>query len=915
MYSVSLQRELLFNNLDLLLKGKNQMAFLPTNASQVQQFAVALYGIQVGTTTLAAVQSDIVAVGGLNNALNAYYAASFGSKTTAAVAASVAANLGLTGTALTDGTAYITAALNAAPSTARGAAIQSVLNLFASLPADNTTYGAAAAAWNTKVAAAVAYTGAADAAVTAGSTVAVGSTFNLTSGVDRVTGTSGDDTFVADFGLVGTTETTSFQTLDSINGGAGTDTLLINASTATPTYNELTGTITSIENVIYTGSVSAFTSDTIDASKVGGLTNITFDTVTTDAANATTVSNLAAGQSVGIKGKLTDGGAATGAITPSYGATVTAATLTLDNAYGSGSDTAHVALVGTGLTELDVSGTTKKTSAITGIVSVTSTPTIKTLKVAGGSTQVNLSVTGLTGLTNIDLSASTGATTIAEAAAATSATTITGSAQKDTVTHSGTVGSTAKLTVALGAGDDTLSLTGTTDFTSANVSLDGGDGTDTLKLLYADVADLTATAKKATVKGFETLSITGATTTSQSLDASKLTAFSTVLENTAMSGTADTAAIAITKAQAAHVYSFAANVTGGAYTADADKAAVTLAVETDSASDAVSLSIGDAAATVSTTVVTLATAATAGHVAASTIDATDIETVNIASVGKQAATASSTAGTLTDSNVIGDSSNTNSIIVGANATIKVTGNKDLTITGAISGTNVKVDASALTGGISVTGNSTNNVLIGGASNNTIDGGAGVDTITGGAGKDSLTGGTGKDTIDGGAGDDKIIANASTSTTTASDADTLTGGSGADTFVVSALTSYSYSGETTSTKIGYDVDKITDFAAGTDFIALASNSSTVASHLYAVTSSVESASTLYHAAVAAIAAANSTYGITVGTGADIDVVTFSYGGKSYAYADIDSSGAVDSGDLLVDVTGVTGTLTKADFLVA
>ena len=98
------------------------MSFVfPTNASQVQAFAGALYGVQVGTATMAQVNNDILANGGLAATLNSYYAATFGSVATATVANTVAANLGLTGAALTSGSAYIAAQLNAAAAGARGA--------------------------------------------------------------------------------------------------------------------------------------------------------------------------------------------------------------------------------------------------------------------------------------------------------------------------------------------------------------------------------------------------------------------------------------------------------------------------------------------------------------------------------------------------------------------------------------------------------------------------------------------------------------------------------------------------------------------------------------------------------------------------------------------------------------------------
>ena len=155
------------------------MALFPTNASQIQTFATALYGVQVGSTTLAQVNNDILSSGGLNNALNAYYTASFGTATTASVAQTIATNVGL-GTD-TNAVAFITAQLNAAAPAARGAAVIAMLDNF--LNTTTGTYAAAAATFNTTVAAAVAYTGAAN--VAAGTVTPVTPvTFTLTTGVD-----------------------------------------------------------------------------------------------------------------------------------------------------------------------------------------------------------------------------------------------------------------------------------------------------------------------------------------------------------------------------------------------------------------------------------------------------------------------------------------------------------------------------------------------------------------------------------------------------------------------------------------------------------------------------------------------------------------------------------------------------------
>lgn len=223
------------------------MAF-PTSANQVQAFSGAMYGLQIGSVTMAQINNDITAYGGLNNALNSYYTASFGSATTASVATTVATNLGLTGDSLAAGTAYITAQLNAAAAGARGAVIANTLNLFSGLASD-ATFGAAATAWNAKVDLAAAYTGSTNVAI--GTVVATTlDPFTLTTGWDRgadFTGTAADESFEAADG--------TWTTGDTLDGGAGADSLevLVVGNLATPT----SATVVNIESadLIATGTV------------------------------------------------------------------------------------------------------------------------------------------------------------------------------------------------------------------------------------------------------------------------------------------------------------------------------------------------------------------------------------------------------------------------------------------------------------------------------------------------------------------------------------------------------------------------------------------------------------------------------------------------------------------------------------
>ena len=247
------------------------MALFPTNAAQVQTFATALYGVQVGTTTMAQVTADIAAAGGLNNALNAYYSASFGSATTASVAATIVANVGLAADA--NAIAFVTAQLNAAAPAARGAAVIAMLDAF--LSTTTGTYAAAATAFNTTVATAVAYTGAANVVAGTANPVAP-QTFTLKVSADTLVGGTGVNTFDAS-----TNDT--FSAFDNLTGGAGANTLNANfTGTALPGGTAVSGIQTAN---LYT-TAAGFTADVSSSTNWTGLTALN---VVDSAAGAQTI--------------------------------------------------------------------------------------------------------------------------------------------------------------------------------------------------------------------------------------------------------------------------------------------------------------------------------------------------------------------------------------------------------------------------------------------------------------------------------------------------------------------------------------------------------------------------------------------------------------------------------------------------
>lgn len=203
------------------------MAIIPTTQITVARYAAGLYGVKLGLATNQAVLADVQlnsanGVNGLNTVLNAYYAP-FASMTSAQVAAIVVANAGivagrygLTAQNVSDATASVTAALNAAaPLGQQGKAIADELAVWSNTFTNDAVFGAAAKAWNVKIAQATGYSASAGT-----SDVAFGeinTEFRLNASGENRTGTEGDDTFIAVQG--------TFDNADRVNGGAGFDTL------------------------------------------------------------------------------------------------------------------------------------------------------------------------------------------------------------------------------------------------------------------------------------------------------------------------------------------------------------------------------------------------------------------------------------------------------------------------------------------------------------------------------------------------------------------------------------------------------------------------------------------------------------------------------------------------------------------
>lgn len=203
---------------------------ISTSQGLVQRYAMGLYGMQLGSTTMAAVLDEVKTNGGItkiDGLFNWYYGVSFGSKPVADVAASLAANLGivagqngLTAGFVTFAKDYIAGVLNAAAPEARGTAVSQIIAAWENL-AGTAEVGAAVSAWTANTANALAYASGAQntADVAIGTAV---TQFTLTIGQDKFVGSAVNDMFLARTINNGNT----LQDGDQIDGGAGNDTLV-----------------------------------------------------------------------------------------------------------------------------------------------------------------------------------------------------------------------------------------------------------------------------------------------------------------------------------------------------------------------------------------------------------------------------------------------------------------------------------------------------------------------------------------------------------------------------------------------------------------------------------------------------------------------------------------------------------------
>jgi S-layer protein len=646
----------------------------------------------------------------------------------------------------------------------------------------DTTYGAYATAFNTKVDAALA---ASQTTGNAGGTFAaagvapapVNGTFALTTSIDAIVGGAGDDAITAAATSASTgTANTTVNSGDSVDGGAGTDTLTITVTAAN--NNSLSGlTVKNVEKIVVSGS----------------------DNLAVTAAGSAT----AADGAKQILDFVVSAGAASG--TPTVSVVINGVTHT---ATYSGSATAADAL-------------TNKANAIKGVITKVLGGTVT---VSGTAPELLVTSTGLgMALPTITATANDGASSAVVAAL--SADSSTGATQKAVPNAAKTAGSAVSqiITATLNDGD-------TGNFASGQTVTIYVDGVSRGTISVAAASEATAAANIVTelnkVLGTGVASSTGsqititAPTAGTTLPHIALTLSSIDTDQTSSAaGTGENIVFAVARE----------NIAVGAATTTTTTAATVAASQF---TDATSISVNGKATTVSaltTQSVTLsgtsmvntlkyASTATSGSVVLSgasgqiTVDdnSTDtltegFKTLSVSGTGKTTA-ASTTDHTAAAPNTItlvdtlgtsGAGTITTLNLSVTNATIFNTASLDKLTT---------IDASASTGNLEISADETKlGSVAGGAGNDKIS--VDFDTeingssapaaasLNGGAGNDTLElsnadFGTGTLSIDGGAGDDVVKVNYASLNTRLS----VSGGEGSDTIYFTPSTTALTAGE-------------------------------------------------------------------------------------------------------------------------
>lgn len=746
-----------------------------------------------------------------------------------------------------------------------------------------------------------------------------GKTFSLTTGVDNILGTAGNDTVTG--------------TLGTLNDG---DRVTDNSTTDSDIFNgELIGNLT---NTFHVKNI-----ETVNLDILTGTSSI-------DATNWTgikTISNKGAGSLT-----LTSVGSLDTAIK-------------LDGT-ASNANIGFLASVVSGSSDL---ATVKLAKTTNGTLTMDNgVETLKLVTTAGEANTLNNLVTGVVGSKTVQITGG-GEIKIAGTATAILATTTTVDARdtaKATLNHT----NGANVSILTGAGNDTVKLN---TILLANNLISMGAGEDTLVLNgVANLAGVLRGVENITLKtAASTIDMTNADQKAALtfeggglISATKLAAGSTVTSTTAAAGAvtvefrdsvmgekttidlqkgglADTLTLtnikdATVNYGAAAVGAIALDATAGGtevttdLTVNAKGALSALALTPANAGELKNLTLNATAGTITATAAisgvnkldTLVVNATKG------VTLAGITSTNTAAMTKIELNA--TGGDITDG--AGSIQNAGSI-----KDVVISGTKDVTVDFVSTAANIDKLVSTTTGNTTIT------ITNAGAANeagstvtlgNAADGKANSltfqsvvaqnNTVTGGTGKDTIVTVGGDDTINAGAGDDTITGGAG--------ADKLTGGAGNDNFIFASFAHTKNSLFDVNNTSAANIDSITDFVGngvntgdkitltatgflGTNASNAASLTTTFVSKTVASANSFAEISAALNGLVGAdkIVASDATVGAGVNSLAAITVSGGSMAGKYLIVNDASNADIDFTKDAIINITGITGTLDATDIL--
>ena len=601
-----------------------------------------------------------------------------------------------------------------------------------------------------------------------------GEALTLTTGLDTLNGGALNDTFVAQDNAGATTNTLT--TGDTLNGGAGTDTLMISAS-GTPAAGVTNGVSTSgVEAVsVYNNSTAAYE---VDAALMSGLADVYIN----GGVNSTLVDDVDTLANLHLL------------------STNVAAELSTTAAAVAGSADEAVILSNNSALISDVTATYDGVEVINFIAAGTT----GAYSIAGEFTATNRTLTldsnalekvVVTGDANASI-----AVNLAGAALETQSSELDASAAGGSITAVVTKGASATAAVTMSAQADHLDFNGAL---ASTITLDGGDGVDTLEL-DSDLAYSTAAATAGTdqagagVSNFESLYLASGT----DVDERALT------NNAGITNVVAVGAGSYTKATA---LASVTQLSTGAFTTTA---------ATDGAADALSLTL------------------TGG--ATSTLSAADVETLTVASSGAAANVVTmSKAGSadLTSVTAVGTSGLSFTTSGTMLATVDASGitgvGSAFTLSAAASDVDMTVTASGNRPTVAASGTANtitvgdgDNTITGGEYKDVITAGDGDNTITAGDGNNSVTTGRGDDTITAGDGDNTINAGSGDNTVTVGDGDNgLTLGNGDDTVTTGGTTTSATVMDVNTVSLGGGDDTYTG-GAGSDVVTMGSGDDTV-----------------------------------------------------------------------------------------